>query len=192
MDPLPHNVLRIYSEHFAKVRATIGASLHQLLDHYGEPKDGALDAKFWHLLNRLHDWRQRYCPKLLNTDRFVRAYWSVRGDVQNGGFEHYLEYSGDTWPDVLRVLELGEAEQACNHFRRVLALFPNSTPSLDQTERARQLQTLNRERPAETSESLSKLASEYYDPLYPADDTLYRALRQLEDEEVVPDLPIPS
>lgn len=192
MDSLPDNVLRLYSAHFAKVRATIGSSLHKLLDHYGEPKNGELDRKFWQLLDRLHDWRQRYCPKLLTTDRFVRAYWGVRGDVQSDGFEHYFEYSsGDTWADLLRLLELGGDEQACNHFRRALAVFPNSTPSLDQAERAKQLETLNRQRP-ETSELLSKLDSEYYDAAYPSDDTLYRALRKLEDEEVVPDLPIPS
>jgi len=189
MDPLPDVVLRRYAEHFAQVRATIGSSLHQVLDHYPELPGGELDRKLANLLNRLLDWRQRYCPELLPSDRFVKAYWAVRGDAQNGGFEAYFDGSGETWPDLLRLLELGGAEQARDHFRRALALFPDAKPSLDRAERNAQLQAAYRERP-ETEARLSELTSEYYDALYPTDETLYRALRQLDDQEVVPDLPL--
>lgn len=177
---LPPQVLQRYVDHFRKVRVEAGPSLSEVLRHYGESSDA-----LWLLLNRVVDWRNRANDQLHVADRYVTAFWGVRCDAQNGGFSQYFSNSaGDFWPDLVELLVLGEDEVGEAHFRRMLAFFPNSSPSTDRDTRNEQLCRI---------ESVDErwdapFNAEYYrDVFYPSDATLLRALNKLNDPEYVPD-----
>ena len=176
---LPPRVLQAYMDHFRKVRVEAGASLGAVLRHYGE-----LDEALWLLLNRVVDWRNRSNEEPHVADRYITAFWGVRCDAQNGGFSQYFSNSaGDLWPDLLELLILGEDENGEKHFRKVLAFFPNSSPSTDRDTRIDQLNRIEA-----TKENWDdQLNAEYYgDAFYPSDATLFRALNKLDDPEYVP------
>lgn len=181
---LPEPVLRSYQQHFRVVRATVGSTLHTVLDHHGK-----LDDDLWHLLNRIVDWRSRDGTTLLEPDRLVVAYWGVRSDVQNGGFHQYFaNSSGDQWPDLLRLLELGGDDRGESHFRRALSYFPESSPSTDREERDAQLAAIDGSDQGGFVNPFGALDSEYYtECFYPEEETLFRALKSLDDIEFVPD-----
>jgi hypothetical protein len=181
---LPESVLQSYRKHFRDTRETVGSSLHAVLDHHGK-----LDDELWHLLNRIADWRSRVGATLLEPDRFVLAYWGVRSDAQNGGFHQYfLNSSGDLWPDLLRLLELGGDQLAESHFRRVLSYFPSSSPSMDREQRTAQLAAIDGSDQSDFLNPFDTLDSEYYtECMYPDDETLFRALKALDDVDFVPD-----
>lgn len=181
---LPEPVLHLYHRHFRKIRETVGCRLHEVLDH-----SGSIDAELEHLLTRIVDWRGRYCESLLLPDRFVAAYWGVRTDAQNGGFHQFFANSaGDFWPDLLRMLELGRNDAALSHFQRVLAIFPDAKPELDRDLREEQLALLDGSRSGNFLDPFADLNSEYYtDCFYPDENTLFVALRSLEDMDFIPD-----
>jgi hypothetical protein len=181
---LPEPVLQSYRQQFQDVRTSIGSTLHAVLDYHGR-----FDDNLWLLMNRIVDWRGRYCSTLLEPDRFVSAFWGVRTDAQNGGFHQYFENSaGDLWPDLLRLLVLGGDKRGESHFRRVLSIFPTSSPSADREERCAQLASIDGSDRGDFADPFEALDSEYYSTcFYPEDDTLFGALKSLEDVEFVPD-----
>lgn len=169
---LPEPVLHSYHKHFRKIRGTVGHRLHEVLDHFG-----TFDEELEQLCARIVDWRQRYCDSLLLPDRFLAAFWSVRTDAQNGGFhQFFLNSAGDSWPDLLRLLELGRNDAALSHFHRVLAIFPDSKPELDRDLREAQLAMLDDSRSGNFIDPFAGLNSEYYtDCFYPDEYTVRRA-----------------
>lgn len=181
---LPEPVLHSYHKHFRKIRGTVGHRLHEVLDHFR-----TFDEELEQLCARIVDWRQRYCDSLLLPDRFLAAFWSVRTDAQNGGFhQFFLNSAGDSWPDLLRLLELGRNDAALSHFHRVLAIFPDSKPELDRDLREAQLAMLDDSRSGNFIDPFAGLNSEYYtDCFYPDENTLFVALRALEDIDFIPD-----
>lgn len=181
---LPEPVLRSYQKHFREIRGTVGYRLHEVLDHFG-----TFDEELEQLCARIVDWRQRYCDSLLLPDRFLAAFWSVRTDAQNGGFhQFFLNSDGDSWPDLLRLLELGQNEAALSHFRRVLAVFPDSKPEFARELREEQLALLDRSRSGNFLDPFAALNAEYYtDCFYPDENTLFVALRSLENIDFIPD-----
>ncbi len=181
---LPEPTLHSYRQHFRKIRETVGCRLHEVLDHFGK-----FDEELEHLCARLVDWRQRYCGSLLQPDRFVAAFWAVRTDAQSGGLHQYfLNSAGDSWPDLLRLLERGRNDAALTHFHRVLAMFPDSKPELARELREEQLAMLDGSRSGSFLDPFAGLNSDYYSNcFYPDENTLFVALRSLEDVDFIPD-----
>ncbi len=181
---LPEPVLHSYRQHFREIRATVGSSLHAVLRDRED-----MDDHLWHLLNRIVDWRGRYCESLLEPDRFIAAFWGVRCDAQNGGFHQYFANSaGDLWPDLLRMLVLGDDKNGESHYRRVLSFFPDSTPSVDRDERDAQLAAIDGSLTGDFASPYAELDLEYCSTyLYPDDNTLFGALSSLNDVDFVPD-----
>jgi hypothetical protein len=181
---LPEPVLHSYRQHFRRIRGTVGPTLHAVLRDRE-----AMDDDLWHLLNRIVDWRVRYGEPLLEPDRFIAAFWGVRCDAQNGGFHQYFSNSaGDLWPDLLRLLVLGGEKHGESHFRRALSMFPDSTPSIVRDQRETQLAAIDGSLTGDFVSPFAELDSEYYSTcFYPHDDTLFRALRSLDDVDFVPD-----
>lgn len=181
---LPKPVLQAYKTHFLDLRSKTGGSLRSVLTSFGELND-----ELWLVLNRVVDWRERYCDSLLEPDRFIAAYSGVRADAQNGGFHQYFANSaGDFWPNLLKLLQLGGDRDGEAHFRKVLAHFPNSSPAVERTERELQLEELDgTANGGEFSDPFESLDEQYYDCLYPTDETLFAALMAMDDVDFIPD-----
>ena len=180
---LPEPVLDAYRKSFRHILITAGPSLHDIMHHFGELND-----ECWLLLNRVGDWRGRYAEALLESDRMICSFWGVRCDVQNGGFyQYFANSSGDFWPDLLRMLELGSDERGLNYFRRVLSIFPNSSPATERSARYDELCRIETADPAAAAEHFELLDGEYYECVYPDDATLSKALLSLDDIDFVPD-----
>ncbi|MCR9197662.1 MAG: DMP19 family protein [Planctomycetaceae bacterium] len=165
------------------MRATSGGSLHSVLSSFSELND-----ELWLILNRVVDWRERYCDSLLEADRLIAACSGARADVQNGGFHQYFaNSSGDFWPDLLKLLQLSRDAAGEAHFREVLAHFPNSAPAIDREERELQLEQLDGTAKGEDFfDPFEALDQRYYDRLYPTDETLFAALKAMDDVEFIP------
>ncbi|MCC9600712.1 DMP19 family protein [Stieleria sp. JC731] len=180
---LPETVLKSYQNHFDQVRATIGSNLHDVLRAH----DGKND-ELMHLLARVVDWRICMNESLTEPDRFVAAFSGLRTDVQNGGFHQYfLNSAGDLWSDLLRMLILGGDHDGESHFRRVLDLFPESSPSTHQDTRAEQLDQIDERYMKSSTSPFDELNSEFYRScFYPDEKTLIKALKSLDDIEFIP------
>ena len=78
------------------------------------------------------------------SERMVFGFaWLVR-EVNNGGFHQYfLNSSGDYWKDVLWGLEAISDGKGLAAFKKVLSIFPDSTPSEITSERINQLDKLD-------------------------------------------------
>lgn len=181
---LPEPVLQAYKKRFRDLRDTIGPSLHSVLDHFGELNDD-----LWLVLNRVVDWRERSAGLLLEPDRLIAAFLgSSNGCSKRRVPPVFCELLGDFWPDVLRLLELGEDTRGESHFRKILACFPKSTPAADRDTRELQLTDLDGTgNGSDFVNPLEELDEHYADCLYPAEPTLFKALRAIEDQRSVPD-----
>ena len=106
-----------------------------------------------------------------------------------GGFHQFFANSAsDFWPDLLRLLVLGGDERGESHFRRTLSFFPASSPSINRDERESQLAEIDGTDRGEFESPFGALDSEYYSTcFYPSDDTLFLALKSIDDVEFVPD-----
>ena len=104
MNHLPESVVAAYEQHFLQLRERSGANLGDLLATHG-----AFTADLEQTMVRIADWRANIMEPLHTADRYVIAYFSVRLDVQNGGFSQFFENSaGDSWADLLQLLTTGK------------------------------------------------------------------------------------
>jgi len=130
------------SEHdkrMAEVREKYGRTIHEILskeklyDRYE-----ILGAIEMLVFSKLH---QKLTTS--KSERMVFGFaWLLR-EVQNGGFDQYfLNSAGDYWEDVLYGLEAISDKDGLAAFKKVLSIFPNSTPSQERSERHDQISRL--------------------------------------------------
>lgn len=127
-------------EKVAEVHAKYGRTIHEIL-----AKEMQYDR--YEILGAIEMLVYSKIIKNLTTSKSERMVfgfaWLVR-EVQNGGFDQYFFNSaGDYWNDVLYGLEAISDKEGLAAFKKVLSIFPNSTPSEVRSERMDQLSKLN-------------------------------------------------
>lgn len=126
-------------EKVAEVHAKYGRTIHEIL-----AKEKQYDR--YEILGAIEMLVYSKILKNLTTSKSERMVfgfaWLVR-EVQNGGFNQYFcNSAGDYWKDVLYGLEAISDKEGLAAFKRVLSIFPNSTPSPEMSERHDQLSKL--------------------------------------------------
>ena len=93
-------------------------------------------------------WKERS-----DLERTILLIYWLELDVANGGLEQYfVNPAGDKWNETLSALRRVEANEIVKIFELALKVFPDASPSTDQSERSQQLlhagsvarETLNR------------------------------------------------
>ena len=178
MNDLPESVVATYEQHFLQVRERSGPGLCDLLVVHG-----AFTADLEQTMVRIADWRAHQSEELHTADRFVVAYFGVRTDVQNGGFSQFFENeAGNYWADLLQLLTNGNDAVGVDIFRSVLAIFPESAPALNRSVRSEQLELIEEL----NSEWDAPFNEQYYERVFPTPETMFEALKHLDDTAYVP------
>lgn len=90
-------------------------------------------------------WRVEY-EELSEPEQVFRAIWELESQVNNGGFDQYFfNSSGDTAFAVVGALKSVGAQSTASIAARASAVFPDSLPPRDQTERQGILESLTEE-----------------------------------------------
>ncbi len=179
----PADVVERYRIHFDQMRSSVGEDLKAILAHFGEsPSD-----KAWFLLERIVTWSVYIEKPLSLPERMYAGTNAIICDVQNGGFHQYFSNSaGDYWEDVLfTVRAAGDAESE-RHLLRTVEIFPGGKPSADRAIRDAQLVAIEERDEAAMWAHFSRQDDEYYDRVYPSDETLWLALHQVPNQPFIP------
>ena len=179
----PPDVVERYRTHFDQMRSSVGEDLKAVLEHFGEsPSD-----KAWFLLERIVTWSVYIEKPLSLPERMYAGTSAIVSDVQNGGFHQYFSNSsGDYWEDVLFTLRAAGDAESERHLLRTVGIFPGAKPSTDRAIRNAQLVAIEARDEAAMWDHFSRQDDEYYDRVYPSDETLWLALHQVPNEPFVP------
>ena len=123
-----------FLQRLRKLRATHGPTVHDILNTTTDA--GTADDR-WTCFNSVIYLRTGRKQPFTDTEAMIAGFTALHADVENGGFHQYFTNSaGDYWRHVLQILVDGKDKKSEAKFRKLLAVFPASTPSEDRDERS--------------------------------------------------------
>jgi hypothetical protein len=101
-------------------------------------------------------------------ERMVFAFTWLAREVQNGGFhQFFVNSAGDFWKDVLDGLVAIGDEDGLKLFRRVLSIFPDSSPPDDRDNRLDQLEQLEEQDEDKVWDHFKNVTDDYFRTPFP-------------------------
>lgn len=177
------DTIKNYESRLNRWRDEFGSRVHEILDATKKRPDDR-----WSVFNFVVYWRIEIGGKLTTTERMIAGFSGFHCNVDNGGMHQFFANgSGKYWPSILQILVDSGDKTAEKWFRDALEIFPKSKPSLDDTVRWKQLETLKAKDEDAMWDWFDKHTKVQRRRDYPSASSLWKALKNRKDCVYIPD-----